>query len=420
MLNTTLLLSVLCAACDKAADAPALVGAAVSDAAVAHAACASPCARDAGSTPTAVPAIVWHRASALLEPTGHTAVLSLELAAGARVFAVRSSLADPALSGRACFQLEDVAVGDQSWVGPAATDDFGDYCTTCRERVSVGAGYGFHVLPSAADDSLELSTLQLRVALRDCTTLTPLSAAAAGVDRVVVEHAAWLPPASDRTLSLPVSIVIATEHAFEADDTLLPSALAQLQAIWSAAGVALSFAAPVSIGASASPIGYSASDRTQLISLTRAAHGALDALQVERAWPVFLITGCLQRHDVISGGRSEPLAVTPHLPGGFGLNDEPDLILIAAERCEGLAPGPRFLDPGTLAAVMAHELGHYLGLYHVQESDGRQDTLSDTSPERSNLMQAMPSPDAITLSQAQMRVARRHPVFVLTDLHAQP
>jgi hypothetical protein len=69
---------------------------------------------------------------------------------------------------------------------------------------------------------------------------------------------------------------------------------------------------------------------------------------------------------------------------------------------------------------MAHELGHYLGLYHVQESDGRQDTLSDTSPEHSNLMQAMPSPDAITLSQAQVRVARRHPVFVLTDLHAPP
>jgi hypothetical protein len=411
-LSSALLLCLLCAGCDRAADAHELVGAA-NDAGVANAASTL----DAASS---APAIVWHSASAPLEPEGHTALLSLELPPGTRALSVRSSLADPALSSRTCFQLEDVTVDEQSWVGPTATEDFGDYCTTCRERVSVGAGYGFHVLPSGADDDLELSALQLRVALRDCTTLTPLSAAAAGADRVVVEHAVWLPPSPDHKLSLPVSIVIASEHAFEADATLLPSALARLQSIWSAAGIALSFVAQPAIAASSMPIGYSASDRTQLVSLTRAAHSALAALQVERAWPVFVMTTCLQRTDLLSGARTEPLAVTPHLPGGFGVNDEPDLILIAAERCEGLEPGPRFLDPETLAAVMAHELGHYLGLYHVQESDGRQDTLSDTSPERANLMQAMPSPDAITLSQAQMRVARRHPVFVLTDLTPQP
>jgi hypothetical protein len=124
-----------------------------------------------------------------------------------------------------------------------------------------------------------------------------------------------------------------------------------------------------------------------------------------------VFTPCLLRDDAISHGRSEPLAFTPHIPGGFGLGAEPDLIFVAAERCEGLEPGPRFLDPDTLGAVLAHELGHYFGLFHVLEQDGREDNLSDTSPDRLNLMQAMPSPDAVTLSDSQIHIARRHPIF---------
>jgi len=135
---------------------------------------------------------------------------------------------------------------------------------------------------------------------------------------------------------------------------------------------------------------------------------------------VIVLTSCLQRRDSISGERTEPLALTPHIPGGFGRRDEPDQILIAAERCEGLVPGPRFLDPDTLGAVLAHELGHYLCLYHVSEVDGRQDTLTDTSPDAANLMQKSPSADALVISASQGRIARRHPVFISAMRDPQP
>jgi hypothetical protein len=360
------------------------------------------------------PALVWQGASLTLEPDGRTPPWALILPRGARAFAVRSWIDDPVLSRNTCFQLDEVIVqGDQIWVNRATTDDYGDYCLGCRERVAVGAGYGLHVLPSGADAQLELDAVELRVALRDCTTLTPLSALASGADHLMLEYAAWVPPPADLTLQLPVAIVIATAHGFAADEALLPDALASLSDTWSAAGVEIVYAAQIAIEAPSSPIGYAANDRSRLRDLALAAQRALDAGGVSRAWPVIVLTGCLQRSDVISGERTEPLALTEHIPGGFGPRAEPGAILIAAERCEGLVPGPRYLDAQTLGAVLAHELGHYLGLYHVSEADGRQDTLVDTPPDRRNLMQRLPSAEALGLSSSQVDIARRHPVFVI-------
>jgi len=418
-----LLIASLIAACSGADRGPAVTR----DAGTTRARCAQASAEraalagcDAGTAwPNAggaSPQLLWHTASVELESDGRTRPWSVELPRGTRAFGVRSSISDPALSGNACFQLEEVTVqGDQTWVGQATTDDYGDYCVACPERVAVGAGYGFHVLPSGADDSLELRLVQLRVALRDCVTQTPLSAAAAGVERLQLEDTAWLPAAPDAPLELPVSIVIASAHGFAADQTLLVNALDRMRTTWSAAGVELTFAAQLTIEPPTTPVGYAANDREQLIALTRAAHAALDTQRISRAWPVVVLTGCLRRRDVLTGGQSEPLAITPHIPGGFGLNDEPDLILIAAERCAGLVPGPRFLDPETLGAVLAHELGHYLGLFHVIESDGRQDRLPDTSPDQSNLMQAAPSPEALAITDGQRQAARRHPAFELAS-----
>jgi hypothetical protein len=78
------------------------------------------------------------------------------------------------------------------------------------------------------------------------------------------------------------------------------------------------------------------------------------------------------------------------------------------ESCGGLTPQPRFLGPEPLGAVIAHELGHFLGLYHVLEADGTEDQLVDTDPHAPNLMQRMPSADATSLSPEQVRVMRRH------------
>jgi hypothetical protein len=377
--------------------------------AVTSTACSSPGALPAQLRPE--PELVWQSARVSLEADGRSEPWSFALPEGPRAFALRSTLG-PAAEGGVCFQLEDVSVGSgESWVGDASSEDLGDYCLTCRERVAVGAGYGLAVLPSGAEDARDLGQVSLRVALRDCASLTPLSAADAAAEQVQVEAASWQPPRIDARLSLPFSVLVATRFGFAGDAALMPGALANLQRTWFAAGIELVSAAQLTLDPPPGPIEFAPDDRGPLLALTRAAHEALDAQHVSRAWPTFVFTPCLRRNDPIAHGRSEPLAFTPHVPGGFGLGDEPDLIFVAAERCEGLAPGPRFLDADTLGAVLAHELGHYFGLFHVLEQDGRSDNLSDTSADRPNLMQAMPSPNARTLSDSQIHIARRHPIF---------
>jgi hypothetical protein len=66
--------------------------------------------------------------------------------------------------------------------------------------------------------------------------------------------------------------------------------------------------------------------------------------------------------------------------------------------------------PEYLARLIAHELGHALGLYHSVEEDGTTDLLDDTGPD--NLMNFRPSaaPES-GFSPSQFRVQRRHPLI---------
>ncbi|MEY4514251.1 MAG: hypothetical protein RLZZ450_6373 [Pseudomonadota bacterium] len=89
-------------------------------------------------------------------------------------------------------------------------------------------------------------------------------------------------------------------------------------------------------------------------------------------------------------------------------------LLVAGERCAGLSEGARYLESETLAAVMAHELGHFLGLLHVREADGRQDTLADTDADVANLMSTRPSAGAKQLTEFQISIARRHAALAVS------
>lgn len=349
------------------------------------------------------PLLSWQRSEVALEPDGRSALLSFALGALQRpVFALRTYAAP---SDGMCFQLEDVHADEATWVPTATSADYGDFCTRCEQRVAVGRGYGMFVLPSASQPE-HVDTLRLRIALRDCLTLSPLSIAASRPRSLVVESASYAATPGDAPLELPLLIVAATPEAFSGgaglDDTF-----ARVREIWRRAGIELLLRGPLVLPRPGSPLEYSATDREALSALAHAAEEA----GVEASAPRVLLTPCLLRRDSFMQGVSQPLAFTTHVPGGFAVGGEADGIFVAAERCGGLTAAARYMDSASLAAVIAHELGHYLGLFHVHEADGREDTLADTRVDEPNLMQALPHADATTLSENQVAIARRHPAL---------
>jgi hypothetical protein len=354
--------------------------------------------------------LAWSRSEVTLEPDGRSAALTFEVSVRSPVFALRTFAQDTDASRALCFQLEDARADTETlWIPEATSADYGDYCTRCAQRVAVGAGYGLFVLPSAAALPETFHSLSLRIALRDCLTLAPLSAGAPRPRALLVESASFAAPARERTLRLVLLIAEATPYTFTAG-AQRDEVFERVREIWRAAGIELAVQGPFALARPSAPVSYAADDHTALSALARAARSAAGA-QEDAALLVF--TPCLVREDPLAQSTTQPLAVTAHVPGGFAPIDVADGMFVAGERCGGLTPGPRYIDSDTLAAVIAHELGHFLGLFHVREIDGREDTLADTSSDMANLMQAQPSATATSLADTQIEIARRHPALAV-------
>ena len=113
---------------------------------------------------------------------------------------------------------------------------------------------------------------------------------------------------------------------------------------------------------------------------------------------------------------ADPLGVASHIPGPALLNGTGQ---------SGVALVDQYIqsnEPGTAAALAAHEIGHYLGLYHCSEVSGTlHDPLLDTvqccnggSCSATNLMDPYLYGDT-SITDDQAWVLHRHPLVELID-----
>ncbi|MEZ4265095.1 MAG: hypothetical protein R3F39_01865 [Myxococcota bacterium] len=320
-----------------------------------------------------------------------------------------------------CFQLDEAVTSEgESWVELASEhSDYGVVCRHCTQRVSVGQGFGLFQLPNDGRASVGTASLSLRVAERDCATSLPLSIAPGALraaDSVDVEvlEAADLGRAASQVLRLPVRFLVSDKSQFEAGaagvDAILDEAFGLVRAAFEAQGIRPDFQEILSAEPGFDdPLVYGTDDVSALSALLDASVGPPDDALGGLSPLTVVVAGCLRRHEPSTGALRDPQAVTTHVCAGLGPPGVGDGVVLAGHACPSVPPAG-YWSGATLGTILAHELGHALGLYHVADSGDATDNLEDT--DAANLMNADPLGHLNDgFSPLQGRVMRSHPLL---------
>ncbi len=324
----------------------------------------------------------------------------------ARALLLRATFPDPAPPAGACVQLVSAALDGAVWIAPdRGRPDWGPYCTTCAQRAFVGHGWGLYALPNDGSAMPPGGALALAIALRDCTTLLPVDPLVAPP---VVRLEAWQPlePAGATRATLSARIVFEAGGQFSSEsaaDPILLGAIAAARASFAQVDIELD----VALG------GDVPADGGGGVMLRSGDRSALDAL-AQRAAPdpggavPIVFTRCIESTDVLLHRTDRLDGLTPNIPGGYAPRGLADAVFVRAGPCDPLEPRAYWPSPELLGKTIAHELGHYLGLYHAVEADDGTDLLADT--DATNLMSYRPlDAQVIGFSPTQGRILRAHP-----------
>ena len=330
-------------------------------------------------------------AAVRLDAQGQTPELSLPWSADRAGLVVEVSS-----PSQRCMQVD--ALSDDAGHAYIARAESGPYCIECEQRASAVSGAGRFVFPSRAGPFMPTGALRFRFGLRDCDTLTRAAPPSIGETLFVRARSTRAPPPRG-TLALRLVVTPASVFHAPASDTAINALLDALNVELAGAQLSARWVAVTRLPAGAtSDALFSRADPSALQALLAQDPSTQDGVAV-------VLAGCLQLSEPALRRTSEPQGYTPHIPGGAGPADG---VFIQGSLCG--TPGPVRIEwsASAMARVIAHELGHYLGLYHSVEADGSTDQLEDTGA--ANLMFYRPSDStAQGLSPTQGEVVRAHP-----------
>jgi len=329
---------------------------------------------------------------------GRSDVFTVTLPEGHGVLGVLVEPNTPGERSDLCFQLEEVTTAaGATWVPRASgPSEWGQTCGDCTQRVFLSYGAGLYVFPNGAEPLAAGEEVSGRVALRDCLSWLPVSEAVDGPlpEAVSVSWASWPEPVEAEPLALHVHLIVASDAL--ASDALREAAVDRARELLALADVSMTVTGETRV-ADPGELEVSVADPASLVDV-------LDQVDVTPGEVPVVLTPCVSVSNEVFGEMAQPNGFTFRIPGGYGGARAADAVFLRGASCSDPAAA-YWSSAEAMGTVMAHELGHFLGLYHSP------DHLPDTDG-GGTLMDADPlAVDKPSFTASQRRVLRRHPLL---------